>query len=107
MNFANVYEHAPVRYFLLALIHLSHPTKFASNCLSLFYFRDQQSHNTAIDMLSPTSTLLHPANMDQDGQMCMRNRLEVGINNTLCPQIGQAIHINSSSWEHLHSLGTY
>ncbi|CAJ1973440.1 unnamed protein product [Sphenostylis stenocarpa] len=76
LNFANVYEAAPVR--------------------------DQQSHSIA-DMLT-----VHSANMDEDGEMNPGNSLEVGIHNTILPpQFGPDTHINSSSWEHLHSLGSY
>ncbi|KAH1109741.1 hypothetical protein GLYMA_04G043800v4 [Glycine max] len=82
LNFANVYDTALVR--------------------------DQQSHHcTVVDMLTPTSTLLHSANMDLNGQMNPRSSLDAGISNTLHPQFGQAIHTNSSSWQHLNPLGTY
>ncbi|KAL2346454.1 hypothetical protein Fmac_000454 [Flemingia macrophylla] len=41
------------------------------------------------------------ANMNQDdGQMSPR----IAINSTSSPQFGQAIRINSSSWDHLYSL---
>ncbi|KAG5033996.1 hypothetical protein JHK85_009296 [Glycine max] len=81
LNFANVYDTALVR--------------------------DQQSHHcTVVDMLTPTSTLLHSANMDLNGQMNPRSSLDAGISNTLHPQFGQAIHTNSSSWQHLNPLGS-
>lgn len=38
--------------------------------------------------------------------MCPKDGLEGCIsNNTLCPEFGQVIDINSSSWKHLHPLG--
>ncbi|KAK7352459.1 hypothetical protein VNO80_17881 [Phaseolus coccineus] len=69
--------------------------------------RDQQPLSIA-DVLTPTSRLVHSANMDQNDEMNPRNNLEVGINNTILrPQFEQTTLINSSSWEHLHPLGTY
>ncbi|XP_061371362.1 agamous-like MADS-box protein AGL104 [Gastrolobium bilobum] len=79
LNFANTYDPAPLR--------------------------DRQLHSSVVDMLTPNSTLLHSANMDQDGQMSPRHSLVTGINNTPPPEFGQVININPSSWEHLHPLG--
>ncbi|KAL9313053.1 hypothetical protein ACSQ67_018505 [Phaseolus vulgaris] len=81
LNFENVYDPAPTR--------------------------DQQPHSIA-GVLTPTSRLVYSANMHQNDEMNPRNSLDVGINNTiLCPQFEQTTLMNSSSWEHLHPLGTY
>ncbi|KAK7310821.1 hypothetical protein RJT34_08571 [Clitoria ternatea] len=108
LNFTNAYDIAPLRYFILALVNIPFVRpyyKFASDCLPfLSALRDLQSHNMIVDMLSPTSTVLHSSNMDQDCQMSLRNGLEVGINNTIRPQFGQVIQTNSSSWQY-HPIG--
>ncbi|KAJ1385447.1 hypothetical protein SESBI_41629 [Sesbania bispinosa] len=76
LNFANAYDHAPL--------------------------------SDVIDMVTPNSTLVHSTNMDQHGQMSPKDSVEASINmnNTLGPQFGQVIDINSSSWEHPHHLAT-
>lgn len=58
-------------------------------------------------MVTPTSILMHSANMDHDCQMSPQGGAEANINNALHPQFGQAIDTNLSSWELLHHIGTY
>lgn len=75
--------------------------------ISLFAaYSDQQSLSTIADMVTPASTRLHSTFMDHNCQLSPRDVAEADINNTISPQFGHVMDINSSSWEHLHHLGT-
>lgn len=78
LNFANVYDPSPLS--------------------------DQQSLSTIADMVTPASTRLHSTFMDHNCQLSPRDVAEADINNTISPQFGHVMDINSSSWEHLHHL---
>lgn len=81
-------------------------------CIKLFIslfsaHSDQISISNVVDMVTPTSTLLHTTNIDHGAQMNPGDRVVAGINNTLHPQFEPVIDFNSSSWGHIHHLGTY
>ncbi|GAU36519.1 hypothetical protein TSUD_316450 [Trifolium subterraneum] len=63
---------------------------------------DHQSMSTIVNMTTPTSTLLHSANINRDCQISPGDGTDTNINNT--PQFGQVTDNNLSSWEHLHHL---
>ncbi|CAJ2640920.1 unnamed protein product [Trifolium pratense] len=63
---------------------------------------DQQAMSTVVNMVTPTSTLLHSGNINGDCQISPGNGTDAEINNT--PQFGQITDNNLSSWEHLHHL---
>jgi hypothetical protein len=82
-------------------------SKFVSKCLSLFFaISDQQSMSAIANMVMPTSTLMHSANINRDCQIIPGDGTKADINNTLNTQFGQVTDNNLSSWEHLHHLGT-
>jgi hypothetical protein len=58
------------------------------------------------NMVMPTSTLMHSANINRDCQIIPGDGTKADINNTLNTQFGQVTDNNLSSWEHLHHLGT-
>ncbi|WJX35260.1 hypothetical protein P8452_23276 [Trifolium repens] len=65
---------------------------------------DQQSMSTIVNMVTPTSTLMHSANINHDFQISPGDGTKADINNTLNTQFGQVTDNNLSSWEHLHHL---
>ncbi|WJX41446.1 hypothetical protein P8452_28795 [Trifolium repens] len=65
---------------------------------------DQQSMSAIANMVMPTSTLMHSANINRDCQIIPGDGTKADINNTLNTQFGQVTDNNLSSWEHLHHL---
>lgn len=66
---------------------------------------DQQSLNTVVDTMTPTSTFLHTANMDHDYQICLKDGAEADINNTPSPEFGQVMDTSLDFWANVYHSG--
>ncbi|CAI8599301.1 unnamed protein product [Vicia faba] len=69
---------------------------------------DQQSLNTVVDMVTPTSTLLHAANMNRDYQISLKDGAEAAdINNTPSPEFGQVMDTSLAYWANVYHTGSF
>ncbi|CAK8568338.1 unnamed protein product [Lathyrus sativus] len=67
---------------------------------------DQQSLNTAVNMVTPTSTLLHAANLDRDYQIGLKDGAEADTNSTPSPEFGHVMDTSLDFWANVYHSGS-